>query len=278
MGGWATLCGALASNHLRWEGQALLTLALVLLLADLAWGSLWDLATGTDWFRLIAGGSFSERSKMLAALPYTQPDSAGGRLSLRLGRFAGWWREVFWPAAGPSLLGLLAATALVVVLSLLLSARLRLLTGGLVALIGLGLVQRKRGKEPMAGHTVGEAKQAMVLVGFSWLAGHLAFAEMEWASLILALGFTIAAWGVLWAARGRTWGLWLLNAGQVVCVAVMVLQKQPLVAGVIGLLFFGPLALQLVLHTEDDSARSGLADRVWPWLMLSMLVSALALA
>jgi hypothetical protein len=268
MAGWAALCGALASHGLHWEGEHLLALVLVLLLADLAWGNLWELATGTDWFGQRGGGRSTVRPARLPVLPYTQPDSPAGRLYRRLSRAVGWWQQVFWPAAGPALLGLVASGVLAAVLALFLPDRLRPLNAALVALIGLGVAQRWHGREPLAGQT-------SVQVGLSWLAGHLAFAAMEGPSLILALCFPVAAWGALRIAEGRPGGNWLVNGGLAGSAALMLGLKQPLAAGVLGLLFFGRLGLQISVVFAEDSARAVLSNRTWPWLMLAMLVAAL---
>ena len=193
-----------------------------------------------------------------------------------LGRFAAWWRGAFWPSTGPALLGLLAATLLVVVLGLLLPERLLPLNAALVALIGLGIAQKRMGKEPLA-------VQAMVRVSLSWLAGHAVLGELGTASLVFAPAFALAAWGNLRLASGRRWGLWLLNAGQVVAFTVLIALKQPLVAGAAGLLFFGQLAMQPSLRYEDGGGPDGterratVSRRTWPWLMALMLVAALAL-
>jgi hypothetical protein len=270
IGAWAVLCGALASNSLRWEGEVLLALALSMLLAELAWGSLWDLAVGTDWFRPLAEGWPPSHSTPAAALPYTQPHSPGGYLANRLGRLTAWWRVSFWPAAGPALLGLLAALILTVVLALLLPARLRPLHAALVALAGLGVVQRRRGKDPLAA-------QALVRVGLSWLAGHVALAELGAASVALALSFSLAAWGLLRVGAGLGRGLWLLNGGQIVGVAVLIGVQQPVAAGITGLLLFGQLAMQPSLHYGGKLAHQIIGRRSWPWLIAAMLVAAWAL-
>lgn len=268
MGIWSALCGALASNRFKWDGGDLLTLALVLLLADLAWGSLWDLAVGTDWRRLLAGSWSSARPASLAALPYTQSDSPGGRLIRGLNRLVGWWREAFWPAAAPTLLGLLAGVALTTVLTLLLPERLRPLNIALVVLIAVGAVQRWRGQTSLAG-------QALVQVGLSWLAGHGAFAEVSQVSIALAISLAVAAWGVFRVMEGRSGGLWLLDGGQVIVVALLAVLKQPLAAGAAGLLLFGQIASQPALGSGGDPAR--IMQRTWPWLMAVMLVAALAI-
>jgi hypothetical protein len=84
-------------------------------------------------------------------------------------------------------------------------------------------------------------------------------------------------------ARGQRGGLWLLNGGQVASVVVVVVLKQPLAAGAMGLLCFGTLALETTsaLQTSsrlrDDLAGSRVGERVAPWLMAMMLVAALAI-
>jgi hypothetical protein len=265
---WAVLCGALASAHLRWEGGALLTLALVLLLAELAWGSLWDLAAGTDWLRPLAESWPPARPALWRGLPYTGPRSPGGRLVRGLNRFAGWWRDDFWPAAGSALMGVGVAAALVVVLALLLPDRLRPLNAALVALLGLGVIQRRHGKDSAAG-------QAVVQVGLSWLAGHLAFAEMSLASLGLALAFATAALGLLQVDGGQPRGLWLANGGQAVGALWLAALGQSLAAGAMGLLLLGQVVLQPSLRA--GAAPGPIVRRALPWMMAAMLVAAIAL-
>jgi len=268
MGLWACLGGALASNQLRWDGESLLLLALALLLADLAWGSLWDLAVGTDWFRPMIEGWPPARLASLPALPYTQPESPGGRVFRGLNRLAGWWHEAFWPAAGPALLGVLAAAGVTVILALILPGRLRPLYAALVALIGLGVIWQRRGRVFLAGG-------ALAQVGLCWLAGHMVFAEVSGPSLMLAIAFSVAVWGGMRVDQRQSGGLWLLNGGQVAGVALLAALKQPLAAGAVGLLLAGQVVFQPLLRLGADPAR--IFRRTWPWLMVAMLVAALSL-
>jgi hypothetical protein len=263
LGGWAVVCGALASNDLRW-----LSLALVLLLVELAWGSLWNLVVCTDWFRPLDEGWPPARPASWGGLPYTQPGSPGGRLVRGVNLLIGWWRVSFWPAVGPALLGLVAAGALTVVLAVLLPDRLRLLHAALVALLGLGVARRRRGKNVLAG-------QAVVQVGLSWLAGHLAFADMSGASLALALSFAATTLGALKVEAGQGSGLWLLHGGQAAAASLLVALRQPLAAGAVGFLLFGQVALQLPLRSGSEPARLG--RRAWPWILAAMLVAALSI-
>lgn len=270
IGSWAVLCGVLASNRVRWDGEGLLALALVLILVELAWGSLWDLAVETDWFQPLAEGWSRARPASLPSLPYTQPGSPGGRLWGWISRVVGWWREAFWPVGGPALLGMVAAAILTAVLTVLLPEPLRLLNAAVVALVGLGVARQRRGKRPLLG-------QAAVQVGLSWLAGHAALAEVEAPSLVLALSYTLAAWGALRLSEGRLRGLWLLNGGQVAGVVLLVVVRQPLAAGFVGLLLFGQVVVQPLLRAGGEADRVALGRRMWPWLLAAMLAAALAL-
>lgn len=114
----------------------------------------------------------------------------------------------------------------------------------------------------------------MVQVGLCWLAGHLTFGEISGPALILALAFALSVWGGMRVTRGLGGGLWLLNGGQVVAVMLLVVLKQPLAAGLAGLLLFGQVAVQPSLRYGGDPAR--IFRRTWPWLMAAMLVAALA--
>ncbi len=265
---WAVLCGALASDQVAEAPEALLTLALALLLAEVAWGGLWDLATSGSWFRSLAEDWPAAPPASWRGLPYTQPGSPAGRIVRGLNRLAGWWRAFFWPEAGSALLGGVAAALLAVVLALLLPDRLRLLYAALTALVGLGLARAWRRKDLLAG-------QALLQAGLGWLAGHLAFAEMRAASLALALGFAAAALGSFRLEAGQRRGLWLLNAGQGAVAALLVALEEPLAAGAIGLLLLAQVAQQPALRLGTDPAR--IARRTWPWLMAAMLAAAVAL-
>lgn len=269
LGFWSVFCGALATGQPRWGSEDALTLGLAWLLAALAWGSLWDLAAGTDWFRPLADDLPPLPPVGRISLPFTQSESPGGRVSRRLSQVSRWWRGSFWPVAGPALLGMLVAGVLAVVLSLLLPDRLHSLNLALLAFMVLGAIQRARGKDWLAG-------QALVLVGLPWLAGHLAFAELGAHSLSLAVAFSVAAWGALRLGQEMVRGNWLLNAGMAASVGLLVVVRQPLAAGAVGLLLFGQMVVNL--SPRFDRAPALAVRRTWPWLMLAMLVAALALA
>jgi hypothetical protein len=103
----------------------------------------------------------------------------------------------------------------------------------------------------------------------------MAFAAMTTFSWVLVGGFVCAAWGVLALTQGGTGRSWVLLAGQGACLVALAWAKQPLATGALGLIFFAELALLLSLHFGGSPGR--VARGTWPWLMASMLVSALAI-
>jgi hypothetical protein len=244
-----------------------------MILTNLAWGSLWNLALSVDWFHPLADGWPPEQPSHLLYLPYSRPDSPGGKLFRWLGNLLAWSREVFWPASGTALIGALISAVLAFLLIALLPSRLYPLCAALVALMGLGLAQRRWGRSLLTG-------QALVQIGLGWLAGHAAFAGVSLASLAVALGFVLASSGALRVGQGEA-GLGLLNSGQVFVVIILAGLKQPLAASGVGLLLFAQLALQLSFRFSRGQPGGDTCARVppgWrPWMMASMLVAALAL-
>ena len=272
VGLWAVLCGVLAAA--QWPPQAadLLTLLFVVILVTLAWGILWYLVTVTGWTGVLANRRPLSDVVSRRGLPYTLPGSPAGRLGRWFGLFAAWWQDTLWPSLGsPAMVEGLLAAALIAASLLILPDRLGPLHMAFAALAGLAIVRRRRAKASPGG-------EALARVGLGWLAGHLAFGEMQWPSLALALCFALCAWGALRVSGGQAVGrvgLWLLNGGQVLGLAVMIIARHPLAAGGLGLALFGQIALQLTLPQGGD--RRDLVRHTWPWLMAAMTVAALAI-
>lgn len=268
MGIWAALCGAVASGQLLWARDSLVTLALTIVLVELAWGSVWDLMVGTNWYGPLGEGWLSSRPRSLTPLPYTQPNAPAGRVFRGVGRLSAWWSETFWPSVGPALLGIAVSGGLLVLSSLLLSPRIAPLNAILMALVGLGLIAARHGRRLLAG-------DALVLVGLSWLAGHLALGELTLPSLVLSVACTVSCWGGLHLAAGLRAGRWLWNSGQLVVAVVLIVIHQPLAAGAVGILLVGQIALQQALVNGSDGQR--VFRQLWPWLMIVMLLAVAAL-
>ncbi len=261
-------CGALASDHLHWRGEDLLSLALVLLMAELGWGGLWDLSTGVDWFQLVREGWPPVGFSPPRRLPYVQPASPAGRLLRGVDRLSGWFRKSFRPKAGSALLALLAAAGLTFVMALLLPQRLYPLHAALAGFVLLGVLFRRQGKAWLAGHALSQ-------VGLGWMAGHLTFAEWSVPSLTMAVSFSLAVWGALRATQGLGCAFWLVTGGQAAGSMLLVWLKQPLAAGLVGLLLLAQVALQPSLRLSRRSER--VVSQSWLWILAAMLVAVLSL-
>jgi hypothetical protein len=266
-GNLAVFCGTLASNQMRWDGEGVLILVQILLLTNLAWGSVWSLTAGIDWFQPLAEGWPPSQSASVVTLPYTQSESPVGRFSRWLGRALGWWRGEFWPATGLAAMGLLTASVLTIVLVVILPESLRPLNVMFVALVGLGIVQHQKGRSWPAG-------QALVSIGLGWLAGQVAFAKIDLVSLAVVSGFVLAASGALRIGEGLAGGAWLLVGGQVSVIVLLIFLRQPLAAVSAGILLFCQMVMVLSIRFGGDP--NPVSRRIWPWFMIAMLVAAWA--
>ena len=265
---WAALCGAVASGWLTLSGQNLLFLLIVLFMTDALWGILWHLIAERDWF-VFSNWNSQAQEASLTALPYTTPGSPSHRISSRLGRMLAWWRAVFWPRQGPALLGLVVALPLTLVLAVILGQRVIILTSAALAIMVLALLRaRRHGAPPLS-------LQAILEMGLAWLAGHTAFGPLTLWSFLLAALYTVAYHSCLKLARnsGKHW-LTLLKVSQAAVIALLVFLRQPVVAGVVGLLLLPQMLLQPFLGQGE--VELWYLRRTGPFLMAGMLLAALA--
>jgi hypothetical protein len=120
--------------------------------------------------------------------------------------------------------------------------------------------------------------QGFFEIGLPWVAGHVLFSPLSLASLILALTFGLSYSGGLRMAQGRaSLGRW--NLGQVIGVLLLVLLRQPLAAGIVGILVIAQAVPQPALfdgESEDIDPNAAIRFLRWiqPWLMATMLVAA----
>jgi hypothetical protein len=269
---WATLCGVIASGGFRWQEQDWLRLALLVLLVDGGWGTLWAALVGSDWAKPFRRRRQSrwrpgQENPAVARLPYTLPGAPGGRLSHLLGRLHSWWREVLWPTCGSSLLAILAALPVTALLGALLGPELLLLSMAALALMQLGVVWQD-------GHSVvPPGLDAFISVALSWLAGHVAFGPVTLGSAVLAVLFALA-WGNAWrvkSGRGRA----LATSSQLLATAALVALHRPFAAGMLFLLLVPQM--MLLPATRNAQPATWYVRYTRPWLMAAMAVAALAL-
>jgi chlorophyll synthase len=262
---WAALCGAVASGWLTLSGQNLLVLLIALFLADALWGTLWHLIAERDWFVSSPWPSQSQEFS-LTVLPYTAP----GSLSHRLGRRLAWWQAVFWPRLSSALLGLAVVLPLTLILAVILGQRVIILTAAALAITVLALLRARRHSAPPL------SLRAILEMGFAWLAGHTAFGPLTLWSFLLATCYTVAYHSCLTLAKGSgKHSLTLLKVSQAAVIAFLIFLRQPVIAGVAGLLLLPQMLLQPFL------GRGGVElwylQRTRPFLMAGMLLAALAI-
>jgi len=178
---WACLCGVVASDDFGWQGEDWLRLALLLLLVDGGWGTLWAALGSTNWAAPLRRWRNWRFGDPATPLPYALPGSPGDRASRWLGQLRTWWCDVLWPACGPALSAIVVALPVTVVLGALLGPELLLLSAAAFAVMQLGLAW-----EGGRGDVTPEW-DGVVAVALPWLAGHGAFGEPTLHSAGLAL-------------------------------------------------------------------------------------------
>jgi hypothetical protein len=270
---WATLCGIVASGGFSWQGQDWLRLALLILLIDGGWGTLWGALGGTDWATPLRRwrecfGRPGQDSGAFARLPYTLPGTPGDHLARLLSGLRTWWREALWPICGSAFLAIVAALPVTAVLGLLLGPELLLLSLAALALMQLGVVWEGGGSHVPPGW------DATITIALAWVAGHVTFGPVTLRSAGLAALFTLA-WGKAWQVTS-SWGRRLAIGSQLLAVGTLVTLQRPLAAGTSFLLLIPQLALLPWIGTGLPAAWYVRYTR--PWLMATMATAAFALA
>lgn len=264
---WASLCGVVASGGFGWQGVDFLRLALLILLVDGGWGTLWAALGGTDWATPLRRWREWQAGKPIARLPYTIAGSPGNHVSRWLGQLRSWWGNVLWPACGPAISAIAVALPVTGVMGTALGPTLLLLSAAALAVMQLGVAwDGARGR-------IAPAWDAIVAVGLPWLAGHLTFGSLRLGSAGLAALFVLA-WGGAGrpqSRRGRVLGI----GGQLLAGVVLIAARRPLAGGAVSLLLFPQVALLPWLGGARSTA--WYTRHIRPWLMTAMLLAAWAL-
>ena len=268
---WAAVCGLIASGSFGWQGEDWLRLAVLILIVDAGWGTLWAAMGSTDWakpLRRWRNWRFGEPSAMP---PYTLPGSPGDQMSRWLGQLRAWWRDIFWPTCGHTLSAIAIALPVTVILATLLGMELLLLSAAALSVIQLAALVMNRARQG-AGDVVVSKWDAIVAVMLPWLAGHLTYGPLTLRSVGLALAFALA-WGATWRAYSR-WERVLVIGPQFLAAALLVALHNPLAAGCLLLVLTPQVALLPWLRRGQPI--SWYVRHTRPWLMGAMLVAAWA--
>jgi hypothetical protein len=264
---WAALCGVVASHGFGGQGPDWLRLALLILLVDAGWGTLWAALGSTDWATPLRRWRNWHLGASVKTVPYTLPGSPGDQASRWLGQLRAWWHDIFWVACGPAISAIVVALPVTLLLGAMLGSELLLLSVAALAVMQLGLAwDSGRGR-------VAPVWDAAVAVTFPWLTGHVGFRSLTLSSAGLALAFALA-WGAAWRAESA-WGRVLVAGAQFLATALFVVLQHPLTAGCMLLLLVPQLALMPWL--QRGKSVSWYVRNTRPWLMAAMLVAAWAL-
>ena len=211
---WAALCGAVASGKLALSGRSLLSLGLVLFLADPLLGAVWSALEALSRPASSNRGEFrsSEAGAHLSPLPYTQPGSASEGFFARLNASLAWWRAEFWPRAGASLVGLTVTSALALAIGLVLGRWVALLTAAALVFPFLGAALL--GQRPQSGPFT----RALLEMGLAWLMGYAVFQD-------LSLPPAMQPWATL--SGHRRWPGWTPTGGSCSWLASTPLPTTP---------------------------------------------------
>ena len=287
---WAVLSGACAAASSLWreatvsavspvpnalvEGasHSLLTLVLVLLIAEVLWST---------WRALLVamGRPIPNCDRQLQAgtdpalsLPYTTPWSPLGRLRGSWGETRRRLQQAASAEASAALPTLVILVPLILVLSALAGSQMVLLS---LAAISLAIVEWRIARRRIPHSAV----QAALEIGLGWLAGHSLLHQLTVSSFILACCFAISYQGALSldaddqpsTVSRRTWSLSLLMGGQVAASALLVLTGHPLAAVLVAML----LAPQMLLVSRlgQGASHTWFLQRALPFLMVAMPIA-----
>jgi len=264
---WASLCGVVASKGFGWQGEDGLRLALLILLVDAGWGTLWAALGNTDWAAALQRWRSWRSARPGALLPYTLPGSPGDRGARWLGQLRSWWHDALWPGCGRALSAIAIALPVTALLGAMLGPRLLLLSLGALAVMQLAVAwEGGRG-------SVTPEWDAAIAVLLPWLAGHTVFAlptpTSAWVAFLAAL-----AWGAAWRVASP-WGRLGLVGSHLLMAALLVGLYHPLKAGALLLLLVPQLALLPWVRLGRPA--SWYTRHTRPWLMAAMLIAAWAL-
>jgi hypothetical protein len=274
---WAVLSGVIAAGHWRWQGSTLLSLVVVVFVAEILWSSWRAQLVDAGWKQWAHIHPLPARGARVPILPYTKPDSPLGRSLYHIGRVRLWIQEVLPAERRGALIATFALPPLILLLSALVS--LQMLTLSVAALSIMALEWRAAARKE--DH---DALRAAVEIGLSWLAGHLVVAQLTPLSLILACCYAIAYQGVLAVERRQEPGSRLgarsfafLFGGQLVAGLVVLLigREAPRVGAVAQGFLIIPQLLLLAGAALPSQGRA-YAQRVAPFLMLAMFIAAWA--
>ena len=263
----AAACGVLVGGSFTGDADAWLRLALLVLLVDGGWGSLWAAMAATDWSTPIERWRQWGEEGPNAAFPHETLGASNRRATRWFVQIGSWWQATLWPSAGSALSSAIVAVPLITVLSIMLGPQVMVLSIASVAVMQLGLIW-----EGGHGNVIPEW-DAMPAIALPWLAGQAAFGPITLPSATIALCFAVA-YGTAWRVKSK-WGLAFHILAQLLAPVLLILLSVPAAAAAYVALLV-PQFLLLPWMKGRRLAGWYVAHSRW-WLFATMVLSAVAL-
>jgi len=276
---WAILCGAVASGGLTIEWRTPVFLLLGALLADSVLGSVWGLAglEGRAPRRKRRGDSDTQSGEVAG-----QGEVAGWPVVRWLGTWRGrlaHWASRTWPRATGSILGWGFLSLLAMLISSVLGSVPLALT-----VTALGLAAWRLAMAPGEGR-LSSVLTTCYLAGLPWLVGWAAFRNLQLGmnelrplgqALVWAAAYAMAfhAYRLLGRqslARGSS----LLTGAHLSAVLLLIVVRQPILAGAVALLLLPQLLLQPALLRVGEGV--WYLKRVQVFTMAATMATAMAM-
>jgi len=264
---WSALCGVLAAGNFDPRSDDWLRLAVLLLLVDGGWGTLWSALSTTDWAASVDQWRHWHTGHRISTLPYTKAGAPGYRLAQALGTFRSWWRTVLWPQCGSAISSALVALFLTGIFSLLLGPTAFILTIAALATVQLGVAW-----EGGSGRVIPEW-DSVIAIALPWIAGQSAFGAITLSSSALAFCLALA-FGTAWRVT-NPWGVAAHIFSQVLSPTLLIAMGHPVAAAAYAIVLAPQFAL-LPLVKKSQYAGWYVKHTRW-WLFTSMLLVAVAL-
>ena len=261
--GWAVVAGGLASGEVASGPAALLTLGMLWLLIDPVLGTIWTLLAEHRLWQTLNQPHRPVDSPLKLLFPYVTRGSSAHKFSL-------FWAQVRSQPHGEGY-SLFFSLGLAVLLASLLGQIALLYTG--VSILGAFWI---------GGSNRGDFWRALVLFVFPYLISVVSVSLSEESLLsagLVGIVYGVVYYGVLQLRRGHQFGRRLVVLGQIAAACFVFALAEPLLATPISLSALFCLLLRPLTdpqHPDQQQAITAYADRLSPFLLLSLLASALA--
>lgn len=263
---WFYVCGVAAASGWSWDASSWRRFFLGLLLVGPLLGTTWsgsgEIRIGRKLFK---GARSLPGQPKVSCLPYTIPGSPGDQLAAWVSSVAAWWQQVgHW--LGRSVLHLVLGTVFSIAVAATLSQRGLALTAVFLLMAWI---------RALAG---GPGSSGVVSISlplcFAWLIGHVIYAPLNPASLVVAVCFALVCYGCSASGPASADLRWQL-VPQVVGVACLVAIRQPVGAALLSLFASAHVLWAPLLQTREGISKY--AGAVQIPVAVGMLVAALAI-